>query len=208
MKHDRFADIKERLADRQSKILGSEEYFKSAVLLPLIVKEDGIHVLFEVRSRMLRRQPGEVCFPGGKIDREDESPEQAALRETCEELGIKKEDMEVIGPLDYMVTPFQTAIYPFAGWIKNPDAIVPNEGEVGEVFTVPLSFFEKNKPDRYDIHFKVEPEQGFPYHLIENGEDYNWRTGKMPEYFYQYEGKVIWGLTARILYHFLSLTEK
>ena len=194
-----------KLTGHTPKILGSEKFSKYAVMVPLIEKEDGIHVLLEVRSLELRRQPGEICFPGGRIDAEDIDEEEAAIRETVEELGISKEHISDVNPLDYMISPFGMIIYPFVGFIKNPTTIVPNPAEVGEIFTVPLSFFFNNEPEIYHIEFKAEPEENFPFDLIVGGENYNWRTRGLEEYFYRYEGKVIWGLTARILSHFIEV---
>lgn len=199
--------IANTLLGRTPSILGHEKFIKFAVLLPLVEVKGDVHILFEVRSLKMRRQPGEVCFPGGKIE-EGEDPQEAAVRETSEELGIKESEILDVFPLDYMVSAFGTIIYPFAGKISNRNAIIPNEAEVGEVFTVPLSFFKKNQPDSYKINFQVEPEDGFPFDLIIGGENYNWQTRKMDEYFYRTNGKVIWGLTAKVLTHFIELMEQ
>lgn len=187
------------------KILGSEKFSKYAVMVPLLQREDGIHVLLEVRSLELRRQPGEICFPGGRIDAEDRNEKEAAIRETVEELGINKVQISDVHPLDYMISPFGMMIFPFVGFINSPQNILPNPSEVGEVFTVPLSFFLKNEPEIYHIEFKAEPEENFPFDLIVGGENYNWRTRGIEEYFYRYDGKVIWGLTAKILSHFIEI---
>lgn len=194
-----------KLKSHTPKILGSEKFSKYAVMLPLIKKEDGIHVLFEVRSLELRRQPGEICFPGGRIDEQDMDEKDAAIRETVEELGINKEQISNVNPLDYMISPFGMIIYPFVGYINSPQKIVPNPSEVGEIFTVPLSFFIHNKPEIYNIEFRAEPDENFPFDLIVGGENYNWRTRGIEEYFYHYQGKVIWGLTAKILSHFIEV---
>lgn len=194
-----------KLTSHTPKILGSDKFSKYAVMVPLIVKEDEIHVLLEVRSLELRRQPGEICFPGGRIDPQDIDEEGAAIRETVEELGINKDQISKVYPLDYMISPFGMIIYPYVGYINNPKTIVPNPTEVGGIFTVPLSFFIYNEPEIYHIEFKPEPEEKFPFDLIVGGENYNWRTRGIEEYFYRYEGKVIWGLTAKILTHFIEL---
>jgi peroxisomal coenzyme A diphosphatase NUDT7 len=186
-------------------ILGSEKYSKYAVMVPLIEKEDGIHVLFEVRSLELRRQPGEICFPGGRIDDEDKDEKSAAIRETAEELGIDKQNIINVFPLDFMISPFGMMIYPYVGLISNPENIQPNPTEVGEIFTVPLTYFINKEPKIYHVNFKVEPEENFPFNLVIGGENYNWRTRAIDEYFYIYEEKVIWGLTATILAHFIEL---
>ncbi|WP_163098986.1 NUDIX hydrolase [Peribacillus alkalitolerans] len=198
----------DRLSERQPGILGGDRFSKYAVLLPLLEKEDGVHVLFEIRSLQLRRQPGEICFPGGRIDGTDANPSETAIRETSEELGISQETIYSVYPLDYMVSPFGTIIYPYVGIISNPEAIKPNPDEVGEIFTVPLDHFKHTKPNVYKMHFQIKPEEQFPFHLIAGGENYNWQARNMDEYFYHYEDKVIWGLTARVLFHFLEVMEK
>src|SRR5881394_4216391 len=103
--------IWDKLKDRTPSILGEENFAKYAILLPLIQKEDGIHVLFEVRSLELRRQPGEICFPGGRIDLQDKDEKTAAIRETMEELGLKKEDITGVFPLDILLSPFGMILY-------------------------------------------------------------------------------------------------
>ncbi|MCH1626823.1 NUDIX hydrolase [Ferdinandcohnia quinoae] len=197
-----------KIENRIPSILGRKMFSKYAVLLPLIEKEDEIHVLFEVRSSQLRRQPGEICFPGGRIDQSDRDEKFTAIRETMEELGIEEDDIQNVSPLDYFVSPFHNIIYPHVGVISNPHKINPNPAEVGEVFTVPLSFFKTNPPEVYKIKFKVEPEENFPYCDIIGGEKYQWQVRGMDESFYYYEDRVIWGLTAGILKHFLEVLEE
>ncbi|MDQ1002024.1 coenzyme A diphosphatase NUDT7 [Neobacillus niacini] len=200
--------VQSKLKSHTPSILGSDKFSKYAVMVPLIQKEDGIHVLFEVRSLQLRRQPGEICFPGGRIDPEDRDEKSAAIRETTEELGISSDNLSEVFPLDFMISPFGMMIYPFAAIIESPDKIQPNPAEVGEIFTVPLTYFIENDPDIYNIHFKVEPEENFPFDLIVGGENYNWRTRALDEYFYLYEEKAIWGLTAKILSHFIEIMKQ
>ncbi|MFE8703107.1 NUDIX hydrolase [Cytobacillus sp. FJAT-54145] len=201
-------NIISKFKNRSPVILGSESFSKYAVLLPLLYKNEEIHILFEVRSLQLRRQPGEICFPGGRVDKTDEDEMETAVRETSEELQLDRELIKNVYPLDFMVTPFGTMIYPFVGVITEPENIVPNPAEVGEVFTVPLSYFLENSPDTYEINFKLEPESNFPFDQIAGGEDYNWQTRKMMEHFYYYDDKVIWGLTARILGHFIEVIKQ
>ncbi|KGM45240.1 CoA pyrophosphatase [Neobacillus niacini] len=200
-----FETVQSKLKNHTPNILGSGKFSKYSIMVPLIQKEDGIHVLFEVRSLQLRRQPGEICFPGGRIDPEDIDEKNAAIRETIEELGINRENLSEVYPLDFMISPFGMMIYPFAAIIKEPEKIQPNAAEVGEIFTVPLTYFIENDPDIYHINFKVEPEENFPFDLIVGGENYNWRTRAIDEYFYLYEEKAIWGLTAKILSHFIDI---
>ncbi|PFG03196.1 NUDIX hydrolase [Bacillus sp. es.036] len=203
-----IVDIHARINGRSAGVLGNERFYKFAVFLPLIERQGELHVLFEVRAHTLRRQPGEVCFPGGKVDRHDQSPKNAAIRETCEELGILEREVSVMGELDFLVTSFQSIVYPFAGVINVASELSPNRDEVEEVFTVPLSHFIANPPERHDIRVHVQPDDSFPFHLIPNGEEYNWSSSSMPEFFYYYQDYVIWGMTARILYHFIQLLDE
>ncbi|SET18472.1 NUDIX domain-containing protein [Salinibacillus kushneri] len=198
-------DILNKVQKHTPSILGNERFTKSSVLLPLIRKYDDIYILFEVRSYQLNRQPGEICFPGGRIDKTDTSEQAAAIRETTEELGIQESEITDVYPLDYLVSPSGMIVYSHVGWIDSLNNMNPNPQEVEEVFMVPLSFFMTTKPDVYHIDVKVKPQEGFPFDLITGGKDYDWRTGKIDEYFYVYEDKVIWGLTAKILSHFLEL---
>lgn len=186
-------------------VLGRQQFMKSAVLLPLIQKDGELHVLFEIRSESMRRQPGEICFPGGRVDPQDKDVRSAAIRETKEELGIGAEAISNVYPLDYMVTHFGMIVYPHIGLISVQSQFQPNPAEVGELFSVPLSFFLETEPDIHYVNVQMQPDASFPVELIPGGENYNWRTSQISEYFYIYGDKVIWGLTARILAHFIEM---
>ncbi|WLR48613.1 CoA pyrophosphatase [Halobacillus litoralis] len=201
--------IFETVKKHDPSVLGHEQFRKFAVLLPIIKKNNELHVVFEVRSHQLRRQPGEICFPGGKIDPEDPSAKQAAIRETEEELGVKPGQFTEVHPLDYLISPFGMIVYTFAGYLDvAEEELVRNPDEVREVFTVPLSFFMENGPRIHYVHFEAQPEANFPFDLIPGGEEYNWRTRQLEEYFYIYGDKVIWGMTARIVSHFVDILKK
>ena len=120
----------------------------SAVLIPIFETERGYELLFCKRSMTLRRQPGDVCFPGGGRDG-DETNLETALRETWEETGIPAENIEILGQTDYVITSYGAVITPFVGLIKNtsPDRLRINPDEVEETFLVPLSFFLNREPE-------------------------------------------------------------
>lgn len=198
-------DILKRLENREPSILGQEKLKKSAVLVPLVDIEGETHILFEVRSMKLRTQPGDICFPGGRIDHDDKSPKHCAIRETTEELGIAEQHIEKVLPLDYVVSDLGRMIYPFTGKITAPEKIFPNKDEVEEVFTVPLHYLLNAKPEIYKVNYRVLPEENFPFDQIVGGEKYNWQIRHTNELFYHYNDKVIWGLTAKMLHHFLHL---
>lgn len=196
--------IRKSVQERKSGIMGQEETVQSAVLLPIVERNGELAILFEERAHHLRRQPGEICFPGGRIDPADDSPQSAAIRETCEELGLESSEIELVGPLDLIVTSFQM-IHPFVGVIRNPDSVHFNPDEVASVFEVPLAYLQATGPEMHFVDVRMMPSDNFPYEWIPGGVHYKWRVGRIPEYFYFYEERIIWGLTARILHHFLDL---
>ncbi|TDA63794.1 MAG: CoA pyrophosphatase [Clostridia bacterium] len=180
---------------------------KNGVLLPL-VPEGEWAVLFEVRSSNLKHQPGEICFPGGQVDATDTSEQETAVRETCEELQVPRSSIEVLGELDIMLTPFQLILYPYVGILREPQAINPDSREVAGVFTVPLRELLRVTPEYYEMTVEVQPPKNFPLHKIPNGKDYQWRTGILPELFYEFNGYVVWGMTARVLNNFLQIIQE
>ena len=173
-----------------------------AVLVPLIKKADGWHVLFQVRAKQMHIQPGEVCFPGGHVELTDASLKHAAIRETVEELGINEADISNVAPLTYRHPAI--AIAPFVGEIAADAQMNPDAFEVDSVFTIPLHHLLNLSPQVHEVTLQPTPNDDFPYHLIQNGRDYKWLHRKMTVYFYEFEDKVIWGLTADILKTFLD----
>jgi len=199
-------DLKRFLKKRQSKILNEGDYFVSAVLLPLIKSNEKVHVLFEVRSSHLRRQPGEICFPGGGVEESELSPQETAVREAVEELGIDKSQIELLGPLDYLVAPHGTLVYPFVGLINNKDKLAPNPAEVAEIFLAPVEYFFNNPPAQSSVEVATRYAGDFPYDRVPAIYRKEWtQRWSMPVYYYEYEGRFIWGATARILYNFINL---
>jgi ADP-ribose pyrophosphatase len=197
-------DFERIFKNRQAKSLSNYRYF--SVLVPLVEKDGELYLLYEVRSDSLKRQPGEVCFPGGRMEN-DESAEECAIRETIEELNIEVNDIRIIAQLDYIHTYSNFTLYSFLGVIdyeavKNMSV---NQDEVKEVFLVPVSYLEETKPEIYI--FDVTPNVGddFPYERINSVTGYNWRKGRTVIPIYQYNERVIWGLTGRMTYHLVEL---
>lgn len=182
-----------------------------AVMIALFESGGKLHVLFEVRSENLSSQPGEICLPGGRLE-SNESPEKTALRETCEELGICSDKITLLGNLAPQYTPFRYALHPFVGMLDPfifPDDVHMNPDEVASVFTVPLDWFLANEPLEYTVKTQFDFPEDFPYHLIQNGRRYAWKSTRYPILFYLYEDYVIWGMTARIIRDFcLKITSK
>jgi coenzyme A diphosphatase NUDT7 len=200
-----LADRIEALRNRRADILGHEQSLKTAVLLPLVERDGKICVLFEKRSPALKHQPGEVCFPGGTKDPDDPQALDTAIRETCEELGIETDNIEVIGELDTLITPSSLIMRSFVAWIKDASLIEVNPDEVEKVFMIPLDFLLEYQPQKHDLIFKPDFSNDFPVQLIPRGKNYPFRLNRLQQFFYLWEGEVIWGLTARILTHFIDL---
>jgi 8-oxo-dGTP pyrophosphatase MutT (NUDIX family) len=177
-------------------MIGEDRYKKYAVLVPIVEAPDGRSLIFEKRAGNLRRQPGEICFPGGKLE-PGEKPESCAVRETSEELRVGTDQIDVIGPGDVFVSPFDTIIYPYIGVLKDY-TYTYNPDEVSEILAVPLSFFLNNRPDRYRSTIVSRLPGDFPYERIPGGENYHWANGTHDILFYQYGNLLIWGITAYI----------
>lgn len=176
-----------------------------AVLLPLVEIDKELHILYEVRASHLKVQPGEVCFPGGAIE-EGETPVESAVRETFEEIGISPDMIDIIGELDYLHKAGNYLIYPFAGVLKcNISDIRLNRSEVDDIFTVPLKYLLSNEPDEHIISYKVHTNEDFPYEKIKGNKKYKWRKMEIPVYFYEYDDRLIWGMTAKITKSFIDL---
>jgi len=198
--------IIEIFKNRKRGVIG--DFKRSAVMIFLMEdeKKEETSILFEVRAKSLRRQPGDICLPGGKVEI-GEDPMEAACRESIEELNIIRESFEVIGEMDYLVTPYTSVIYPYISTIGNQE-FEPNPDEVDKVLKVPLKFFLETEPDLHEVEIVQSPREDFPYELIHNGSDYKFTSGILPEYFYVYEGHVIWGFTALIIKKFIDIIRK
>ena len=196
--------LRRRIAAHTPALMGGRRRY--AILCPFVELPEGLHLLFEVRAATLRHQPGEVCFPGGRMET-GETPEACALRETREELGIAPEQVALWGPLDFVVNTVGSWIQPVAGMIspEGMEALRPSESEVGEVFSVPLSFFRDRKPDLYRYGLRPEPQEDFPYAQIGFPDGYPFMGGQVEVPVWQYGRHVIWGLTARIIQNLLDI---
>jgi 8-oxo-dGTP pyrophosphatase MutT (NUDIX family) len=187
--------------NRHSKAIG--EFKKSAVMILLMEEEEELTIVFEVRAHKLRSQPGDVCLPGGKLE-PNENPREASIRETMEELNLQREQIEMIGDMDYYISPYGNIMYAFVSKLKYGE-INPDKDEVHSIFKVPLKFFLKNEPLLYKMEIGPVNQEGFPFHLINGGKDYKFRKGYLDEYFYEYNNYVIWGFTAQIIKSFIEV---
>ena len=198
--------LKNQLNENQSLFIGEETAFRSAVLIPLVQVDGEWHILFEVRSFTMRKQPGDISFPGGRIDFTDTSPMAAALRETYEELGVDPKTVTILGELSPYIASSSFVIYPFVATVDYKQIIHSyNTEEVEEVFTIPIKWLLNYEPYMHLISVEPVPSPNFPFEKIVNGDQYQWRAHSKEEWFFDYEKYTIWGLTARILKHFIEI---
>lgn len=193
----RTEDFSARWENHVPGLMGARHRY--AVLFPLLETEDGLQILFERRAAGVS-QPGETCFPGGRIEA-GESPVDCALRETEEELGIPARELRVLGMSDFICSPRGFLLQPVLAAVSPEalSALAPAPEEVAEVFAVPLSFFLKTKPENYRYVQEPVMQPDFPYESLGIPETYPWARGSVDVPVWQYEGHVIWGMTARIL---------
>lgn len=161
-----------------------------ALFVPLMDTEQGLSLLYQRRSPQMRRQPGDICFPGGKVD-PGESILEASLRELWEELAVKPQ--EVYGETDFLCLRSGDVVYPVLGKVSPPFA--PNPTEVAEVFSVPVAELLAQK-EEYTL--LLEPKPQFTKENVGRTTDYPFQTGREEVPVYRYEDKVIWGMTGRI----------
>ena len=191
----------------QKRVPGLMDSHRSyAVLVPLVEREGEIFLLYEVRSSTLRRQPGEVCFPGGRMER-GETPEECALRETREELAIPPERVRILGRLDFIAHRANFLMWPVLGVVDSGalEAMRPSPAEVDEVFFVPVSHLVEHPPIEYTYDLIPTPAVNFPYEVIGIPRDYKWQKGHENVPVYPWGGHAIWGLTGRITRNLIQI---
>jgi 8-oxo-dGTP pyrophosphatase MutT (NUDIX family) len=160
---------------------------RAAVLIPLLLKNDGLSVLLTQRTDHLHDHAGQISFPGGRMDPEDLDPHDTALRESEEEIGLDRKGVEIIGHLPQYLTVSGYSVTPVVGLVKPQAEYVLDAFEVADVFEVPL-------------HFLMNPAN----HQVRVWES---DQGRRQFYSMPYENRFIWGATAgmlRNLYHLLK----
>lgn len=154
----------------------------AAVLVPLVLRPEGTTVLLTKRRDDLSSHPGQIAFPGGRIDGAHETPVQAALREAFEETGVESNFIEPIGFLDGYVTVTSFAVVPVVALLRPGFTITPHDGEVADVFEVPLAFLMDAA--NHQKHSR------------------DWGSGKRYFYAMPFGDRYIWGATAGMIRNF------
>ena len=168
----------------------NETLLYAAVLMPLAWREDEWHLVFTRRTNDVEHHKGQVSFPGGGCDAQDATPEQTALREAYEEIGLKPEDVRLLGRLNEMVTITHFRVTPVIGIIPWPYDFHLSAVEVERVFTIPLPWL-------------AQPV---------NWEEHNFTADGTPHYipvisYHPYDGEILWGASARMTQDFLKVLD-
>lgn len=180
--------LRQRLAERARTTL-ELPLRPASVLVPLLVREGELNLVFTRRSDSLSSHSGQVSFPGGKRDETDASVAATALREAEEEIGLSPACVDVLGLLDEIPTPSGFLITPVVAFVDPPPkAYLTCALEVAEVFEVPVR--RLRDPALLEDQGEVE-RWGYRYRILA----------------YRPDGRNIWGATARMVYVLLSLLD-
>lgn len=181
-----------------SKLLPAERYTniiptvsgglkRAAVLMPLANRERDLVLLFTRRSNSVNSHRGQVSFPGGQLETGDRDLRDTALRENCEEIGIKPDAVDVLGTLKPLKSSTGFHIYPYVGYIQDLNGLRINEFEVDKVFCIPFDWL-------------MEEDNLYQ-------EDYIPPDGSLHKVwvFKPYDGERVWGITAQITRQLIDL---
>jgi 8-oxo-dGTP pyrophosphatase MutT (NUDIX family) len=156
----------------------------AAVLIPLVWYDDEWHLLFTRRTDTVESHKGQVSFPGGACDEGETTPEQTALREAEEEIGIFPGEVRVLGRLSNLITITYFRVTPVIGVVKWPAVFRVGAHEVARIFTMPLAWLA-NPTNRWQFEIPGTDRSLIAYH--------------------PYDGELLWGATARMTVDFLTV---
>lgn len=196
-----ISDMKNIMKDYEPKIYGNRK--ESSVLIPLIQVDGEWHILYEVRSKLVS-QAGDSSFPGGKVE-PGETYEEAAVRETTEELNLKRENIKVHGEMDFIIGQYMI-IRCFVGEITGVEIsdIYPNE-EVETIYSVPVQYFLDNDPTYFSVRYNPSLDKEFEKSLGENEFERKLSNhgDKIPVYEIKHHS--LWGYTANLTSRFIDI---
>ncbi len=176
--------LRQVLSRRQKRHIVDPGQTPAAVLLPIYYKQDEYYILFIKRTEKVAKHKGEISFPGGVYEEEDKTLVATALRECAEEIDLMADEVEILGELDDEVSlTTNYIISTFVALIPWPHQLKVDGEETEEIIEVPISALLDKGCRRQEILDGVT----------------------VTSYFYNYQGRVIWGATARILNQFLNI---
>lgn len=159
----------------------------AAVLIPLVFVENEWHLLFTRRSGHVASHQNEVSFPGGSYDSRDRDLKSTALRETYEEIGIRSDEISILGALTFSITITGFKVFPYVGIINWPTELIINASEVHSVFTIPIRWLMDSK-NYYESDY-FNPSFGI----------------RKVIHYHEFQGEHLWGFTARLTQQLLEL---
>ena len=165
----------------------SEHLRHAGVLVPLMMDGGRWDVVFTKRTNTVEHHKGQISFPGGAVDEEDSSVEETVLREVHEEIGIPREEVEILGRIDDTLTMVSSfLIHPYVGLVPRAYQFRVNKKEVERIIRIPLEIF----------HPEISGSRGSAFEY--EGEIYYGPT-------FEYQDEVIWGATAKIMLNFMEI---
>mgnify|MGYP001133284007 CR=1 FL=1 len=191
VKNDFIDWLRLKLKNREVNFIENNKGYKeSAVLIPIIERRGNLNIIFTQRTNDLPHHKGQISFPGGKVEKRDKDFVDTVLRETEEEIGIKRDFVDILGRLDDELTLVSNfIIHPFVGFLNNVVDFKINKREVQTIIEVPLEFFLDigDDPQHYDIPYE---------NSIINTKAY------------KYGDNLIWGATCRIMTKFIRIIKE
>jgi 8-oxo-dGTP pyrophosphatase MutT (NUDIX family) len=158
----------------------------ASVLIPIIKIDAELCILFTKRTGIVKDHQNQISFPGGRIEEHDSNPLQASLRETQEEIGLHEEDVEILGDLQPRNTTTGFFIFSYVGFIRNLNGLRLNSLEVEKILFIPIKWLQDPSNSHYELYQSHSTHQ------------------QMVLYYSNYEGEVVWGVTAAIVNDLLS----
>lgn len=174
--------------DGYAEMYSGEQLNCAAVLVPLAWWNGEWHLVFTRRTKAVEHHKGQVSFPGGGCDPQETTPEQTALREAEEEIGLKMDDVRLLGRLNEYLTITRFRVTPVVGVMPWPYDVKAEEAEVERVFTIPLSWLANS------ANWDERP-------LTPDGSQ---RSFQVISY-HPFDGEILWGASARITHNFLAV---
>jgi 8-oxo-dGTP pyrophosphatase MutT (NUDIX family) len=160
----------------------------AAVLILLVWWKDEWHLVYTRRTEVVEHHKGQVSFPGGGCNPDETTPEQTALREAEEEIGLKPGDVHLLGRLNEVLTITRYRVTPVVGVMPWPYEVQPEPAEVERVFTIPLLWLSQS--ENWEEHPGTPAGVPRPFMVIS---------------YHLYDGEILWGASARMTHNFLSV---